>query len=399
MTWTVNRRIWLGFTVMLVLLIAMAVIGFAALRRGTGHYEDALNVAVPTVTNTALHTQLDSMVSYAHEVDDAAEKEIVVVAILALIVGIGSAVALSRSIIGALNETANVLASSAAEILAATTQQAAGATESMAAVAQTAATVDQVAQTSEQATQRAKAMSEAAQRAAEIGKTGRKAVDDTITTMTQVQERVGSISTSIQSLSQQAQAIGDVIATVDEIAEQTNLLALNAAIEAARAGEDGRGFRVVAAEIRRLAEQSKKSTVQVRQILGDIQRATTSAVVTTEEGTHQVSAGTRQVGEAGETIRSLTGVIADSAHASAQILASSGQQTAGMLQIRQAMANIQEATQQNVTASQQNEIAARNLTELGDRLLQLVGSQRMAPMPTRAMAGAPSAHPPRPPRG
>jgi len=384
MIWTVNRRIWLGFTVMLILVAAIATIGFSALRRGTANYEQALDKALPSITATDERTELNGMVEHAHQVDDAAEREIVITAIVALLIGIASAVGLSRSVIGALNETAGVLASSAAEILAATTEQAAGATESMAAVAETAATVDQVAQTSEQATQRAKAMSEAAQRAADIGKTGRKAVDDSISAMTQVQERVGSISTSIQSLAQQAQAIGDVIATVDEIAEQTNLLALNAAIEAARAGEDGRGFRVVAAEIRRLAEQSKKSTVQVRQILGDIQRATGGAVVASEEGTHQVSAGTRQVSEAGETIRSLTGVIADSAHASAQILASSGQQTAGMLQIRQAMANIQEATQQNVTASQQNEIAARNLTELGDKLLQLVGSQRAVAMPTRA---------------
>jgi methyl-accepting chemotaxis protein len=361
---TINRRIWFGFSLMLVLLMLMAGVGFRALQRATAGYE-----AVIARSNL----RDDPGVAEAHSVDDMAEREVAGVAILALVVGVVSAATLSRSINQALREATTVLASSSAEILASTTEQAASGSESMAAVAETAATVDQVAQTSDQATQRARTMAEAAQRAAEIGKTGRKAVDDSVAAMGQVRSHVDSIAASITSLSQQAQAIADVIATADEIAEQTNLLALNAAIEAARAGEEGSGFRVVASEIRRLAEQSKKATVHVRQILGDIQRATNSAVLITEQGTQQVVAGVKQVGEAGETIRSLTDVVAQSAQVSAQILASSSQQAAGMSQIRQAMANIQEATQQNVAASQQNERAARDLTELGDRLLTLVG--------------------------
>jgi methyl-accepting chemotaxis protein len=362
---TVNRRIWLGFSLMLVLLVVMATVGFRALQRATAGYE-----AVIARSNL----RDDPAVPDAHAVDDWAEREVVGVAILAFLVGIVSATTLSRSINRMLGETTTVLASSASEILASTTEQAASGSESMAAVAETAATVDQVAQASDQANQRAKTMSEAAQRAADIGKAGRKAVDDSVTAMGHVRIHVDSIAAGITSLSQQAQAIADVIASADEIAEQTNLLALNAAIEAARAGDEGSGFRVVAGEIRRLAEQSKKATVQVRQILGDIQRATTSAVLLTEQGTQQVQAGVKQVGEAGETIRSLTDVVAQSAQVSAQILASSSQQSAGMSQIRQAMVNIQEATQQNVAASQQNERAARDLTELGNKLLALIGA-------------------------
>jgi len=361
---TINRRIWIGFGFLLVLIVVMAIVGFRALSNATAGYEAIIERS---------NLRNDASFATARHEDERAEQEIIGVITLAMLVGIGSAVGLSRSINRVLGETTTVLAASSSQILASTTEQAAGASESMAAVAETAATVDEVAQTSEQATQRARAMAEAAQRAAEIGATGQKAVDDSVTAMNQVRAHVDSMAANVTSLAQQAQAIGDVIATADEIAEQSNLLALNAAIEAARAGEEGSGFRVVATEIRRLAERSKKATVQMRQILGDIQRGTSSAVIVSERGTQQAAVGIQQVADAGETIRSLTGVIAQSAQTSAQILASSGQQAAGMAQIRQAMANIQEATQQHVVASQQNERAARDLTELGAKLLALIG--------------------------
>jgi len=293
--------------------------------------------------------------------------------VLALMVGGISAVLLNRAVSGPLRETTGVLASTAAEILAATTQQAAGATESSAAVAETVTTVEEVRQTAEQASQRARAVGDSSQRAAEIGKAGRRAVEESVGGMTSVKAQVESIAGSILALAEQAQAIGEIIATVNDIAEQTNLLALNAAVEAARAGEQGRGFAVVAGEVKALAEQSKKATVDVRRILGEIQRATSSAVMTTEQGTKQVTATTKQVTEAGETIRALIDAVAEAAQAAAQIVASASQQAAGMTQIRQAIGNIHEATQQNLASSKQAERAAQDLNVLGGKLLDLVG--------------------------
>ncbi|MDP3910838.1 MAG: methyl-accepting chemotaxis protein [Gemmatimonadales bacterium] len=297
-------------------------------------------------------------------------------ALLALAVGTLAAVFLNRAVSGPLQETTGVLASSAAEILAATTQQASGASETSAAVTETVATVDEVAQTAEQAAQRAKAVADSAQRAAEIGKAGRKAVEESTAAMTGVKEQVESIAESILALAEQAQAIGEIIATVNDIAEQTNLLALNAAVEAARAGEQGRGFAVVAGEVKSLAEQSKKATVEVRRILGEIQRATSAAVMTTEQGTKQVTATTKQVTEAGETIRALADAVGEAAQAAAQIVASAGQQAVGMTQVRQAMGNIHEATQQNLASTKQAERAAQDLNALGGKLLQLVGGNQ-----------------------
>jgi len=293
--------------------------------------------------------------------------------LLALAVGAVSAVLLARAVSRPLQETTGVLASSAAEILAATTQQASGASETSAAVTETVTTVDEVTQTAGQAAQRAKAVAESAQRAVEIGKAGRRAVDDSAAAMGAVREQVEGIAERIVTLAEQAQAIGEITATVTDMAEQINLLALNAAVEAARAGEHGRGFAVVAGEVKSLAEQSKKATVEVRRILGEIQRATGAAVMATEQGTKQVAVSTKQVNEAGETIRTLVDAIAEAAQATHQIVASAGQQAAGMTQIRQAMGSIQEATQQNLASTRQAERAAQELNALGGRLLSLVG--------------------------
>ena len=301
-----------------------------------------------------------------------------IVAILAIIIGTIAAYYLSRSITRPLQATATGIASSSAQILAATTEQAAGTNESMAAVTETVATVDEVAQTAVQSTQRARAVADAAQRAADGGRAGRKAVDDAVSAMRLVQTQVEAMATGIVALAEQAQSIGEITTAVSEIAEQTKLLALNAAVESTRAGEHGRGFALVAAEIKTLAGEAKESTVQVRRLLSDIQRSTSAVVMATEQGTKQTAAAVRQVNQAGDVITQLATVADEAAQAAAQIVASAGQQALGMEQIRQAIANIHDATQQNLTATKQTETAAQDLNSLGTRLVGLVGARKNA---------------------
>jgi methyl-accepting chemotaxis protein len=127
----------------------------------------------------------------------------------------------------------------------------------------------------------------------------------------------------------------------------------------------------VAQEVKSLAEQSKQATAQVRQILGEIQKATSAAVMAAEQGSNAVQTGVRLSGEAGESIRLLSDSIAESSQAAIQIAASAQQQLVGVDQVALAMRNIGEASAQNVAGTKQIETAAKNLHGLGVKLKRL----------------------------
>jgi methyl-accepting chemotaxis protein len=277
-----------------------------------------------------------------------------------------------ETLLAGISETANGISAAAAELLAGTTQQAAAAQQQAAAVAQTVSTVNEVAETSRQAAERAPSVADAANRAVEIARAGRKAVDDTVVGLRSVKDQVQAITVGTMALAEQGQAIGEITSTVKDLAEQTNLLALNAAIEASRAGEQGKGFAVVAGEVKALADQSKKATAQVRQILGQIQKATTSAVAAAEEGKRSVDAAVMVALQAGETIRALGETVTESGQVVGQMAASAGQQATGMSQIHHAMSNINQASGQHLAATQQAERTAQALSDAGRRLTQMM---------------------------
>lgn len=275
---------------------------------------------------------------------------------------------LSREI----REGVTVLAASLSEVMAATAQVASGTVETATAINETTTTVEEVRQSAHLVNQKAKQVADSAQRSVQVSQAGKQAVDDTIQDMRRIDEQMDSITESIVRLSEQSQAIGEIIATVNDLAEQSNLLAVNAAIEAAKAGEQGRGFAVVAREIKSLAEQSKQATAQVRTILGDIQKATSAAVMATEQGSKAVEAGVKQSAEADTAIRLLTESIDEAAQAAIQIAASNQQQLVGMEQVAQAMENIRAASAQNASSTKQVEMTAQDLHELGQKLKRMV---------------------------
>jgi methyl-accepting chemotaxis protein len=277
-----------------------------------------------------------------------------------------------ETLLAGVSETANGISAAAAELLAGTTEQTAAAQQQAAAVAQTVSTVNQVAETSRQAAERAPSVADAANRAVEIARAGRKAVDDTVVGLRSVKDQVQAITVGTMALAEQGQAIGEITSTVKDLAEQTNLLALNAAIEASRAGEQGKGFAVVAGEVKALADQSKKATAQVRQILGQIQKATTSAVAAAEEGKRSVDAAVMVALQAGETIRALGDTVTESGQVVGQMAASAGQQATGMSQIHHAMSNINQASSQHLAATQQAERTAQSLSDAGRRLTEMM---------------------------
>ena len=271
-----------------------------------------------------------------------------------------------------ITDAAAIIASSSGQIMSSMSQIATGAAETAAAVSETTTVVEQVKMTGQVSSQKARKVSEVAQKAVSVAKNGKKAVEDTVSGMGRIQDQVASIAESIMRLSEQSQAIGEIITSVKDLAEQSNLLAVNAAIEAAKAGEQGKGFAVVAQEVKSLAEQSKEATSQVRSILNDIQKATNAAVLATEQGNKAVEVGVRQSREAGEAIRLMSESIEEAAQAAVQIVASSQEQLTGMDQVVLAMGNIKQASEENLSGMKQAEATMQSLHDLGQKLKQLV---------------------------
>jgi methyl-accepting chemotaxis protein len=263
------------------------------------------------------------------------------------------------------------------QILDATSRQITMANEQDAVVTETTATVNEVRATVTETAERAQSVAETAQVSVDIARSGTEAVAETISGMELIRRRVEDIADNILVLSEHTQQIGEIIATVNNLADQSRMLALNASVEAARAGEEGKGFAVVAMEVRNLADQNRDATVQVREILGEIQRATNAAVMVTEEGSKGVDQGQTLVNSAGNSIRDLARAIEEAAMAAMQIAASTRQQTIGMDQLTQAMRTIKHATTETVSSTMQVEASVQRLREAADRVNDVLAGLKL----------------------
>ncbi len=276
-----------------------------------------------------------------------------------------------RNVQRTLNDGVLSLSSSSSEILATLTHFNGAASQQAAAVSETTATVDELRAIAEQTTRKAGDVAQLAQSSVQVGIDGTQSVEAILKGMQSIREKVEAIAQDILALSEQTQQIGEITAAVNDIADQSKLLALNATIEAAKAGDQGKGFAVVAAEVRNLAEQSKQSTAKVRTILGDIQKATQTAVLATEQGSKGVEAGMALAERAGDVIRRLGDSLKQASQAVQQIVASASQQSAGVDQIASAMREINQSTQQFVLGARQSKEAVEGLNELAARLQNL----------------------------
>jgi methyl-accepting chemotaxis protein len=273
-----------------------------------------------------------------------------------------------QSIVSEITAALKRLDSDTQSILDATARQIAMANEQDAVVTETTATVNEVRATVTETAERAQSVAETAQVSVDISRSGTDAVSETISGMDLIRRRVEDIADNILVLSEHTQQIGEIIATVNNLADQSRMLALNASVEAARAGEEGKGFAVVAMEVRNLADQNRDATVQVREILGEIQRATNAAVMVTEEGSKGVDQGQLLVNKAGESIRDLARAIEEAATAAMQIAASTRQQTIGMDQLTGAMRTIKHATTETVSSTMQVEASIQRLRDAAHRV-------------------------------
>ncbi|HVJ17906.1 MAG TPA: methyl-accepting chemotaxis protein [Polyangiaceae bacterium] len=283
-----------------------------------------------------------------------------------------------RDMSSRINETSKTLSVVANELNATVTEQSAALQQQAAAVTETVSTIEEMTRSASSVADTAQNVSTGAVNSVETSTRGESALKQSVEGMLSIRDQVQNIASTILELSEKTQQIGGIIATVDDFAEQSSLLALNASIEAARAGEQGKAFSVVAAEVKKLAEQSQQATDKVRNILGEIQRATHSAVMVTEEGSKRVDRGVGLIETAGQIVAELVETIKGSSRFAKQIAAASQQQASGIEQVSSAMTGIDQSSRQNLAAVKQTEAASQTLADVTQELSKTTARYRLA---------------------
>ncbi len=277
-----------------------------------------------------------------------------------------------EKVISEVRESVEVTASSSTEISASIEQMAAGAQEQSAQAIEVAGAVEEMAKTIMETTKNTGALADAAKESRRIAGEGGDVIGQTIEGMDRIAQVVKMSSEKIQRLGKSSSEIGEIIQVIDDIADQTNLLALNAAIEAARAGEQGRGFAVVADEVRRLAERTTKATKEIAEMIQRIQAETGEAVGAIDAGNAEVERGKKLADKAGEALREIVQGSDKVADLVSQVAAASEQQSTAAEQISRNIEGISSVSSESASGTQQIANAANDLNRLTENLRILI---------------------------
>lgn len=276
-----------------------------------------------------------------------------------------------RVVVNQINESASHLAAASEQLTAISeqsaqaanqvattiTEVAKGADHQLQSVNRATGTVEQMTASIQQVVKNNIAVSHTSENAAKAAKEGLGAVETAVNQMSSIEKTVNNSAGVVSNLGERSKEIGQIVDTISGIAGQTNLLALNAAIEAARAGEQGRGFAVVADEVRKLAEQSQEAAKQIASLITDIQAETDKAVAAMSEGTREVKIGTEVVHNAGQSFKQIAGLIEQLSIQGQEIAASVQQMGAGSQQLFVAVKEINTVSK-NAAAQTQTVLAA-----------------------------------------
>ena len=279
-----------------------------------------------------------------------------------------------QDMIGKIAHVTDKVASASVE-LSATAEEISRGTDTLTSrAAQTAAAVEEMNATVSQVAQNSGKAATLAQETVQTAKNGGSVVADTISGMQQLSEAVSSSATIIAELGKSSDQIGEIVRVIEDIADQTNLLALNAAIEAARAGEQGRGFAVVADEVRKLAERTTKATKEIGDMIRQIQHDTRGAVDSMQQGTQKVSGGVELVNKTGEALTRIVQMVSESADMIRQIAVASEEQSVATQQIANDIENVAKVTKESSSGANESAKASHDLSQLAIELQSIVGS-------------------------
>jgi len=283
-----------------------------------------------------------------------------------------------REMIGMLSDSSTQVSESSAEMQTNAMKMADGA-ELVAVQAITVATAsEEMSATSSDIAQNCQMAAESAKRADQAAEHGSAVVESSIAVMHRIAERVQASATTVEELGKRSDQIGSIISTIEDIADQTNLLALNAAIEAARAGEQGRGFAVVADEVRALAERTTKATHEIGKMIKAIQLETRSAVSAMEEGVSEVEQGTEEAARSREALRRIQDEINAVNLQVQQIATAAEEQTATTSEISNNIHQITNVAQDTVEGARKTSSEAQHLLRLSEELQRMVGKFKLS---------------------
>lgn len=283
-----------------------------------------------------------------------------------------------HDVIGEVAASASEVASAATQIASSSEEMASGMNEQTDQVTQISSAIEEM---SASIVEVARKSSEAAGNASESGKiaeTGGQAVTRTVEGMKSISDAVSASAASVQKLGERGEQIGAIIEVINDIADQTNLLALNAAIEAARAGEHGRGFAVVADEVRKLADRTTKATEEIGESIQAIQTETTGAVERMNTGTGQVQQGVQLATSAGDNLVQIVQSAKDVAQMIQSIAAAAEEQSSASEQVSRNVEAISAVTRQASEGASQAASAASQLSNKAEQLQRLVGQFKLA---------------------
>ncbi len=307
--------------------------------------QEAYDAAIGTVTNSIIYGMLGAIA-------------------LAVSIAVWLAAAVSRKI----TANATQLSVAASEIAATITQHERTASQQAAAANETSATIEELSASSRKSAEQAATAAAVAEKAGTATAQGDEATRQTVVAMGGLKDKIGAMAEQIVHLGEQTGQIGNIATVLKDLAGQINMLALNAAVEAARAGEHGKGFAVVASEIRKLADESKKSAEQTAVLVGDIQKATNSSIMMTEEGTRTVTEVTQLVRKVAELFSNLANLAGSANENAQQVMLNAQQQSAAFNQVVEATNSIAAGAKETAAGISQTKVGVQSLNEAAGNL-------------------------------